>query len=117
MIKPIAALASWVLGSTLALAEVTADKILQDYNRADPALRARIEDHFDGMARGFTLANALLLTRQQERLFCQPGNLALTGTMIIDVLRQEVRELPALSKGDYGLASLLSLGTVFPCPK
>jgi hypothetical protein len=120
MVRLIAALAIWNLGSTLVLAEPwpTADDVLQGYDQADTEGRGAVEAYLHGTSDGLMAANAYLeVTRKQRLLFCAPGKLGMSGIVVISVLRQAIRENPNIGKSPINWAILQSLQDVFPCPK
>ncbi len=74
------------------------------------ALEEQVANIFDGM----DWVNHRL---RQEKQYCQPNRLALTGPQILDMVRREVAEDPKLGDEPIGLAILVSVTRIFPCPK
>ena len=70
----------------------------------------------DGYANGFGWANSELKERGQAPLFCPPEDLAITAEQTADILRRFVRERPQAGNAPAGLALLMALQNVFPCP-
>jgi hypothetical protein len=54
--------------------------------------------------------------RKTSPLYCPPGNLALTGAQLVDILRRARDDDPSAGKQYAGLALLRALERVFPCP-
>ena len=54
---------------------------------------------------------------REERQYCQPGNLALTGRMVLDIVRRQVAIDPKIGDEPVGLATLIALTRTFPCHK
>lgn len=90
------------------LLEVAQDK--------DPKIRQRIELKFRDVADGLNWANAYLESQQQPRIYCLPGELALTGPQLVDIVRRQVAKQPEDAEFPIGLVLRVALQSVFPCP-
>ena len=66
-------------------------------------------------ANGILWANTIIVGRKQEPLYCPPPKLSLTSEKVLDMLRKDVKELPAIGESPWGLVMLLSLHEAFPC--
>jgi hypothetical protein len=101
--------------------EVKAGQFLEMYDQQlGPEARKEAEIIISYIEDGFGWANAELTSRKTPPLYCLPPKLALTGPQLIDILRRAIAEqapLPnPLSDQLLGLALLVSLERVFPCP-
>jgi len=77
------------------------------------------EWYFGGMMAGFEAANAALLSKGQQPLFCPPENLTLTGDILQDLMRTFGNQHPEIRKHASGsgmvVSALLALEDTFPC--
>jgi hypothetical protein len=86
----------------------TAGGFLKEYDTAKAPARAVLVD-------GLGWANASLRAEgKQSPLYCEPKELALTTSQVIDILRRQVRR-PPLASDPLGAVILASLQKVFPC--
>jgi hypothetical protein len=114
-----AAVVCWwlVLAPSMAKAEETVSALLKDYDSANRAKRAYIEMLVSRTLDGMNWANAYLQSdRKEQRLFCHPDNLDITGGKMIDMLRRETRRSPEMAALPYGYGILATNVRVFPCP-
>jgi hypothetical protein len=94
---------------------VDADRFLSEYAALPPDGKRILGNHLSAIEEGFGWANAALNDRHEQKLFCQPGHLALTHDQLVDILRKEVEEVPPTGHMLVGLALLFALQRVFPC--
>jgi hypothetical protein len=80
-----------------------------------PEDRKQLESWIGGMQLGLLWANVALKDRGQRPLYCQPGNLTITDSQMIDMVRRAMKANPKW--GDYPLAMmvLVTLQWTFPC--
>lgn len=101
-----------------ASAEDTVANILNFYDQATLQQRQLVETSMSGVENGIAWVNTYLTeTRKQPPLYCQPGKLVLTGGQLIQMLRDAVKEKPAVGTIPYGSAVLAVLLTDFPCQR
>jgi len=105
----------WTLGATFTLG---ADLSMKDYDRLmnDASFRS----YMNGVGTGFQYANALLMIRNQQRLFCTSDNVALKEDDYLDILARKIKELKAKKpRADLRLPTVLLMGLqeAFPCDK
>ena len=94
----------------------TAGGFLKEYDTAKAPARAVLEVLIKGMVDGLGWANASLRAEgKQSPLYCEPKELALTTSQVIDILRRQVRQSPPLASDPLGAVILASLQKVFPC--
>lgn len=112
----IAGVAIWLLLSpTTAMAEYDLNSALRDYDSADPPNRKTWELIFANTYNGINWADSVLVYRKQQRLFCAPDNVVLTGPQVIEILRGQLNATPKIGEVPYGLAILFELQSKFPC--
>jgi len=108
-------LGSLLLGPTIAMAEYNVSEALEAYDSANPNDRKTWELIFGNTQNGINWANSVLFYRKQEPLYCPPDDFALTGTQVIEMLRELATSKPKLATVPYGLAILLTLQSRYPC--
>jgi hypothetical protein len=86
------------------------------YDTANSTDRKTAGIVFANIQSGIWWANAVLLYKNQQPLFCPPDNsAALHGPQIIEMVRQQGKEIPTLGKMPYGLAILITIQKTYPC--
>jgi hypothetical protein len=108
-------LGSLLLGPTIAMAEYNLSEALAAYDSANPNDRKTWELIFGNAQNGINWANAVLLYRKQEPLYCAPDNFTLTGPQVIEMVRELATSKPRLATVPYGLAILLAIQDKYPC--
>ena len=116
----IAGVATWLLGSlllgpTTAMAEYDVKSALQAYDSADLDNRKVWELIFGNTYNGMRWANAALVNRKQQQLFCEPNNVALTGPQVTEMLRRQLNADPKFGDIPFGFGILIVLQIKFPC--
>jgi hypothetical protein len=101
---------------TPAQAEVAAKVFIRNYGAANLATQKVMRETLEWVASGIGWANTDLHSMHQQRLYCQPGKLALTGEQLEDMLERHVQEELFAADYPFGLVLLESLKKVFPCP-
>ena len=81
---------SLLLGPSTAMAEDNANAALRAYDSADSANRKVWELIFGNTYNGINWADSVLVHRKQQRLFCAPDNVVLTGPQVIEMLREQL---------------------------
>jgi hypothetical protein len=113
-----------LLGFSLvsAIAENTTPKInstrfaLDAYDKKLVAAdRRQIETLIGGMQIGLMWANAFLKNRGQPMLYCQPENLKITDTQMIDMMREAMKDKPKWGDFPLGMMVVATLQRAFPC--
>jgi hypothetical protein len=95
----------------------TTTGLLASYDKADPAKKSNIETMLVFAAEGTGYANATLIRdRKEQPLYCQPGNLDLTGSQLVQILRQQIKERPYYAAIPPADTLLDALQNTFPCP-
>ena len=107
-------LGSLLLGPTTAMAEYDVNAALQAHDSADPNNRKVWELVFGNTYNGIRWANAALVARKQEQLFCEPNNVVLTGLQVTEMLRGQLNADPKFGKLPFGFAVLVVLQIKFP---
>jgi hypothetical protein len=108
-------LGSLLFGPTIAMAEYNVNEALQAYDSANPNDRKTWELIFGNTQNGINWANSVLFYRKQQPLYCPPDNFALTGSQVIEMLRELATSKPRLATVPYGFAILLALQSRYPC--
>jgi hypothetical protein len=108
-------LGSLLLGPTTAMAEDNANAALRAYDSADSANRKVWELIFGNTYNGINWADSVLVHRKQQRLFCAPDNVVLTGPQVIEILCEQLNATPKIGEVPYGFAILFALQNKFPC--
>jgi hypothetical protein len=108
-------LVSLLLGPTAAMAEYDVKSALQAYASADPDNRKVWELIFGNTYNGMKWANAALVSRRQQQLFCEPNNVVLTGPQVMEMLRGQLDADPKFGELPYGFGILVVLQIKFPC--
>ena len=107
-------LGSLLLGPTTAMAEYDVKSALQAYDSADSDNRKVWELIFGNTYNGMRWANAALVNRKQQQLFCEPNNVALTGPQVTEMLSQ-LNADPKFGDIPFGFGILVVLQIKFPC--
>jgi hypothetical protein len=90
--------------------------ILDTYDKAIVSKdRQQIGNLIDGITIGFRWANAMLNTRNQPPLYCQPEKLPLDYTKVIEMMRRAMKDNPKWGDFDLGMMVLVTLQRSFPC--
>jgi hypothetical protein len=108
-------LGSLLFGPTIAVAEYNVSEALAAYDSANPNDRKTWELIFGNTQNGINWANAVLLYRKQEPLYCAPDNFTLTGSQVIEMVRELATSKPKLATVPYGFAILLSIQGKYAC--
>jgi hypothetical protein len=123
MIAPRTLIATAVTGlgiffavNTTAMAEYDAYSALRAYDEADLANRKIWELIFGNTQNGINWANAVLLQRKQQPLYCPPDNFSPTGPEALEMLREITNSNSKLLNIPYGFVLLLALQKKYPCP-
>lgn len=103
--------------NTTATAEYDAFAALKAYDSADPANRKVWELIFGNTQNGINWANAALIQRKQQPLYCAPDNWSPTGPEALEMLREITNSNPDLLNIPYGFVLLLALQKKYPCPQ
>src|SRR5262245_22746367 len=95
--------AIWLLGSLLlgpptARAEYDVNAALQAHDSADSANRKVWELVFGNTYNGIRWANAALVQRKQQQLFCEPNNVVLNGPQVTEMLRGQLNADPTFGE-------------------
>ena len=77
--------------------------------------RKQIEQLIGGMQVGLMWANVFLKDRGQPRLYCQPERLKITDSLMIDMMRETMKDKPNLGDLPLGMMVLVTLQRTFPC--
>jgi hypothetical protein len=97
------------------MAEYDVNGALQAYDAANSIDRKTWELIFGNTQNGINWANSVLLYRDRPPLYCPPDNFALTGSQVIDMVREQATLNPKFWTVPYGFAILLALQSKFPC--
>jgi hypothetical protein len=94
----------------------------QKTNPTTPSASHLIELYLKGVGDGLLFANASMVFRRQQPLFCQPEELALHGSNFVDILERELKRTPPRGgpwRDDDVLPFILLHGLMntFPCPQ
>jgi hypothetical protein len=116
----VASVGIWLLGSllldpTTAMAEYDVKSALQVHASADSDNRKVWELIFGNTYNGMRWANAVLIDRKQQQLFCEPNNAALTGPQVTEMLRAQLNADPKFGALPFGFGILVVLQIQFPC--
>ena len=117
----IASAVIWLLGGVLlsptrATAEEDVNTALRVYDSGNSTDRKTEEIVFLNAQAGIWWANSVLFHRKQQPLFCPPDNAApVPGAQVLEMVRRQVNENPAVGDMPYGLAILITLQKTFPC--
>lgn len=71
--------------------------------------------HIAGVAEGFQLANVILDTRKEQRLYCNPDNLVLHPANYIDIMRRGIKKNAVKPDTLVEIVLLYGLAETFPC--
>lgn len=108
-------LGSLLLSPTIAMAEYSVQEALEAYDSANPNDRKAWEAILGNTQNGINWANSVLFYRKQEPLYCPPDNFALTGSQVIEMLRELTTSKQKIATVPYGFAVLLALQSRYPC--
>jgi hypothetical protein len=90
--------------------------ILEIYDKIlVPEDRQHLESLIGGITIGLLWANAMLHSRRQPLLYCQPKKLVPTDTQVIDMMRRAMRDNPKWGDFPLGMMVLATLQRTFPC--
>jgi len=106
---------SLLFDPTTAMAEYDVKSALQAYDAADSDNRKVWELIFGNTYNGMRWANATLVGRKQQQLFCEPNNVVLTGPQVTEMLRGQLNADPKFGDLPYGFGILIVLQIKFPC--
>jgi hypothetical protein len=104
-----------LLGPTTALAEYDVKSALQAHASADPDNRKVWNSFSETLNNGMRWANAALVSRKQQQLFCEPNNAVLTGPQVTEILRGQMNADPKFGALPFGFGILVILQINFPC--
>ena len=93
-------------------------KVLKEYDDAmlsHSEYRQYMEFFLKGMATGLMWANVSLKAKGQPSIYCQPDHLIITGPMVIDMIRDGMREHPDWGEDPFNFVAFLALKRTFPC--
>ena len=108
-------LGSLLLGPTAAMAEYDVKTALQAHDSADSDNRKVWELIFGNTYNGMRWANAALVSRSQQQLFCEPNNVAFTGPQLTEMLGGQLNADPKFGELPFGFGILVVLQIKFPC--
>jgi hypothetical protein len=104
---------------TLAIGQevMSLTRLMQFYNQSET--KEQVVMTVSLMEQGVGLANTFIKNRQQAPLYCPPGNLALTGEQVIDIMQRWVFDKPAAIGKEiaWQIIMINALQDVFPCPR
>jgi hypothetical protein len=115
----------WVLGLVLvgamawspAWAEVTVKEYLRVYNAATPDDKKHLEELSQAFYQGTLQASAYVsVVRGEDKLFCPPHKLDITGSQLMNILGNYVKAHPEFSGDNPKISLFFALRDVFPCP-
>jgi hypothetical protein len=95
----------------------TTTEFLAAYDKGTPIARKAYEMSVGSTEQGLLYANAYLVSRHQDALYCQPTKLTMTEGQLINMVRDGIKELPALGEAPIFLSVLQVLVMTFPCPQ
>jgi hypothetical protein len=108
-------LGSLLLGSTEAMAEYDVKSALQAHDSADSDNRKVWELIFGNTYNGIRWANAVLVQRRQQQLFCEPNKGVLDGPELTEMLRRQLNANPKFGAVPFGFGILIVLQITYPC--
>jgi hypothetical protein len=97
------------------MAEYDVKSALQAHASADADNRKVWELIFGNTYNGARWANAALVSRKQQQLFCEPNNVVLTGAQVTEMLRGQMNADPKFGELPFGFGILVILQIKFPC--
>ena len=103
------------LTSNASRAEQSVSSLLQDYDAGTDEGRLFLEFALKQTEDGIGWANAMLRIEDQEPLYCPPEEMVLSGSQIVDMLRQESEASLLFAAQPFGLGILSALRNQFPC--
>jgi hypothetical protein len=71
--------------------------------------------YVSGVGSAYSFANSELEREQQPRLFCQPGTLALTADLLLQLLDREILNPAYKPEWTVEIAVLFALKRSYPC--
>jgi hypothetical protein len=104
-----------LLSAASAHAEMNVKDFFAKYDRADASDKQFMETVLGQVGNGLSWANSRLGFLKRQKLFCQPGDLALTDVQTVQLLRQHTRTNPKLEQAPFGLGLLVSFEEEYPC--
>jgi hypothetical protein len=108
-------LGNLLLGSTAAMAEYDVRSALQAHDSADSDNRKVWALIFGNTYNGMRWANAVLVQRRQQQLFCEPNNAVLDGNEVTEMLRKQLNADPKFGVVPFGFGILIVLQINYPC--
>jgi hypothetical protein len=105
------------LFSSAAQAEMDATKLLQTYDKATPVEQNIIAQNLNLVEMGMAYANAELTNHNRSLIYCTPAHLSLTGQQLVNILKNQLEETPAVGSLPFGAVMIAALKRVFPCGK
>jgi hypothetical protein len=85
------------------------------FDRADASEKQFLQTILGQVGNGISWANSRLSFLKRPKLYCQPGNLALSDPQTIEILRQHVRTNQKLQEAPFGLGLLVAFEEEYPC--
>ena len=98
-------------------AEPLAKNVVEMYDRGDSTTRKLLDVTIVNISNGLMWANNELTKRKTPPLYCQPENLAINGSQLIDIVRRTIGQEQRLSNYPLGMVLLISMQRVFPCER
>ena len=103
-----------------AYGEMSAEKYLEVY---DKAVEYNLKDltrhkvYLAGIGAGLEWANQIITIEKGKKIWCQPGNLAITVEQNISMLKQIIKKFPYLKAFPVGAVLAEAYRYTFPCEK
>ena len=104
-----------LLSVASARAEMNVKDFFARFERADASEKQFMQTILGQVGNGLSWANSRLAFLKRPKLYCQPGDLALTDAQTIDILRQHARTNQKLQQAPFGLALLVAFEEEYPC--
>ena len=96
-------------------AEGDVNEFFEFYDQGDLVTQDKYGFALLNLYDGLSQANVALRFRGDAHLYCPPGNLALTESQLVDILRRYRAEHPEEAGFSLGLILLEAIIDVFPC--
>jgi hypothetical protein len=108
-----------LLMTTFASAEpiLSAKRLLDMYRDANAAQRQQLQLLAATFERGVGVANAFNKNegRPAAVLYCSPGQIALQGDQLLNILQREIEDHPYLGEHGWEVVMVTALRNLFPC--
>ena len=98
-----------------ALAEASANQVLQTYRSASDDGKTYLRGYMIGLVTAYGYTNTALKAQKSAPFYCVPSGTDLGDEEVVGLMRQSIKKESQLGRAPFGMALFAALQRRFPC--